>query len=413
MGRGTTLARAERELEAALRGSGGDGDGAVQDLARSQRVLTEELRRSRRMRKATDPEIPEEEDEVDEQQEDFGDPLDEEAVEDQDPDDPDEGTGLDDVRGTVGRRKNNSRQRSRRRKERDHETLEASRRRKQDEDDDDEDDDDDDEEEMERSRRRRDRLNRARPRWAGRDEALGDDDEDEEDDEDRDEEFRDVYARGHRSYLRNEDANHEEDERVPPDGPDVADGDDEDQYTIGSHRVHSERAMRRSRGSREKVYRSFARIPGAEDAISAEPFLAELVDQVAAVREELRKSRAATEAAYRHAAAQSRVIASQGRVIARLHADMQLVKAQPVTAGTPWGVPLMPRPQGQGNRGGRQAAALTKSRVDIITGAEQLLRSGRMDSQTFQALGSAATAEDVAALLTPEQQQALGLGGVR
>ena len=360
----SALDRAQRELEAELRDGGSPP--AVEELARSQRLLAEALNKSKRLRRAADEAEDEEEDEVSEQQEDDEDEEDEEEDEDQDPDDPDEGTGRDDLRGTVGRKK------------------------------------------AAKSRRRRE-VRKARPKWAGDEE-----DEDEEDDE-REDAFEDVEAggngayagRGRKGYYRNEDANHQEDEEVPPDGPDVADGDDEDVYTIGAHKVHSERAMRRSKKSREAVYRSFARVPGAGEAIEAEPFLANLVDTTATLAERLEKSARSQGETRDLVRALIPAVATLSKAVAKLSKDMEIVKSQPVTSGTPWGVPVF---SGKPKKG---ATPLAKSRADLIATAEGLLRSGQMDSRTFQALGGAVTAEDMAAILTPDQRQALGLGGVQ
>ena len=376
------LGRAERELEEAL-GTTSRAP-AVEELARSQRLLAEALNKSGRLRRSEDEdgEEPEEEDEVDEQQEDDEDEDedDEEEDEDQDPDDPDEGTGRDDLRGTVGRRPRANKSRRR---------AEKSRRRRKDD--------------LRQSRR-------GRPKWAG--------DEDDEDDDEREDDFEDVEAagngayagRGRKGYYRNEDANHEEDEVVPPDGPDVADGDDEDVFTIGSHKVHSERAMRRSgRRGREEVYRSFARVPGAADAIEAEPYLAALVDSVGGLAERLEKSARVTAADRQLLRALASGVSTLSKAMAQLTADVQLIKSQPQT-GIPWGT-LPPRTTGSA-MGGKKGSVLAKSRSDVIANAEGLMRSGRMDSRTFQAIGSATTVEDMAALLTPEQCEALGIKGV-
>ncbi len=364
----SALDRAQRELEAELRGS--DSQPAVEELARSQRLLAEALNKSKRLRRAADEAEDEEEDEVSEQQEDDEDEEDEEEDEDQDPDDPDEGTGRDDLRGTVGRKKKGHAEKSRR------------------------------------------PVRKSRPKWAGSDE-----DEDEEDDE-REDDFEDVQAggngayagKGKKGYYRNEDANHEEDEEVPPDGPDVADGDDEDVYTIGAHKVHSERAMRRSAKAkaREAVYRSFSRVPGAEEVVEAEPFLANLVDTTATLAERLEKSARSQGETRDLVRALIPAVATLSKAVAKLSRDMELVKSQPVTSGTPWGIPLMRSQSAKGKKG----APLAKSRGEILSNAEGLMRSGQMDSRTYQALGGAITVEDMSELLTPDQRRALGFGGV-
>ncbi len=418
MAKRTRIDQAAAELAAEFSGSAGD---TLRELAKSNRLLAKAALVKAR---GYDEEDEEFEDEVAEQQEDDHDEWDEEEDEDQDPDNPDLGSGEDDLRGVVGQKKKGRAAKSRRT---------AKSRRREDEDDEeqaedelvraklrlkkaeraeDEAEDADERREARKSRKRAERelnrargkLRRAKPAWAG------DEEEEAEDHGRRANDWDDVYAEGEDSYYTNEDANHEEDEIVPPDGPDVADGDDVDQYTIGAHKVHSKRAMRRSqRGvpGKEALYRSVAqngRI--TEDLLDAAPALEEIVELLGAQQSYLAKSdrRMATQDRVIQALAANAV--TQNRAIQKLAKSLNEVLSQPQTQQTPWGLP----PQLGVLAGGKDKGKgkLQKSRQDLLSDAEDAMQSGMLDAETFQAMGRVQTPQEIVDLAPAPLRQQLG-----
>jgi len=398
----------------------------LRELAKSNRLLAKAALVKARGYDGEDDAF---EDEVADQQEDDHDEWDEEEDEDQDPDNPDLGSGEDDLRGVVGKKKKGRAAKSRR-------TAKSRRRAEEDggEDDDEEKAEDDlvraklrlkkaeraeeeaedaeERDEARKSRRRaekelnraRGKLRRAKPAWAG--------DEEEEADaaRRRANDWDDVYADGEDSYYTNEDANHEEDEIVPPDGPDVADGDDVDQYTIGAHKVHSKRAMRRSRPdvpSQDALYRSVAKNGRiTEDLLDAAPALEEIVELLGAQQSYLAKSdrRSAMQDRFIQALAANAV--TQNRAIQKLTKSLNQVLSQPQLQQTPWGL----SPQLGVLTGGKDKAKgkLQKSRQDLLGEAEDALQSGMLDADTFQAMGRVQTPQEIVDLAPAPLRQQLG-----
>lgn len=417
-----SIDRAAAAITAEFNGSTSD---TLRELAKSNRLLAKAALVKARGYDEDDDEF---EDEVAAQQEDDHDEWDEEEDEDQDPDNPDLGSGEDDLRGVVGKKKKGRAAKSRR-------TAKSRRREDDDDGDDDEDkaeddlvraklrlkkaeraedeaEDADDRREARKSRKRAERelnrargkLRRAKPAWAG------DEDEEADDARRRANDWDDVYAEGEGSYYTNEDANHEEDEIVPPDGPDVADGDDADNYTIGAHKVHSKRAMRRSqRGvpGKDALYRSVAqngRI--TEDLLDAAPALEEIVELLGTHQSYLAKSdrRAASQERVFQALAANAV--TQNRAIQALTKSLNQVLSQPQVQQTPWG--LSPQlgvvPGGKDKSRGK----LQKSRQDLLSDAEDAMQSGMLDAETFQAMGRVQTPQEIVDLAPAPLRQQLG-----
>ena len=420
--------RAAQEIAALT----GDTGAALRDLTRAQKHLTRTvLLRSRR---GADPENEEDEDEIDDEQEDEEDLRDEEEDEDQDPDDPDDDTGIDDLRGTAGapKRTRKSRRVRRSRKEEDAEERLArarARLRKAERDEDEAEDDHDDdrleearksrekaEHELERARRHvkkvHEDLERARhndtpedrPAWAG------DETEFRGDRRRRRRTADEWYSDSEDAYFTNEDADHEEDGTYPPDGPDVADGDDEDQYTIGAHKVRSERAVRRSRRGvpgRQDLFRAVgARGRVTEDLLDAAPALEEVLEIMGTHQDTLAKSVRHLQRQDATVAALAQAVHAQGKVLGALTKSFAAYLAQPQVAA------MSGFPQQLGViTGGRQRRGdqkLQKSRQDLLVEAERGLQSGVLDATTFQTLGYQATPEAIVAAVSPDQARALG-----
>lgn len=388
-------------------------DGTLRELAKSNRLLAKAALIKARGYDDDDDEF---EDEVAAQQEDDHDEYDEEEDEDQDPDNPDLGSGKDDLRGVVGRRKKGRRddddalERSRRRKaaeKAEDDLVRAKLRLKKAQREEDEAEADADEDRLEEAResrqraekalnRARGKLRRAKPAW------VGDEDDEEADHRRRANDWDDVYAEGEDSYYTNEDANHEEDEIVPPDGPDVADGDDVDQYTIGAHKVHSKRAMRRSRQGvpgREALYRSMAqdgRI--TEELLDAAPALEAIAELLGDQQDYLAKSagRLTRQEGIVRALAANAV--TQNKAIQRLAKSLDQVLRQPQT-GPMWGLPpalgVVP--------GGKTSAKtkIQKSRTALLSDAEEAMAQGLLDAETFQAMGRVGDNPDAIMELAP------------
>lgn len=392
-------------------------DPTIRELAKSQRLLA---KAALVKAKGYDREDDEDEDEIDAQQEDDHDEYDEEEDEDQDPDNPDLGSGVDDLRGVVGSPKKHRRayaEKSKRRRAEEAEDalvraklrLKKAERAERDAE---EDGDDERLEEARKSRkaaerelhRARGKLRRARPAWAGDEEDF------EAEGRRRRDDFEDVYAEGEDSYYTNEDADHEEDEVVPPDGPAVADGDDTDVYTIGAHKVRSQRAMRRSRqGLRTKqdLYKSVAehgRI--TEDALDAAPALEELLDILGEQQELLAKSVRGLSRTDRVVRALAEVAVTQNRAIASLKKSVDAVLAQPVTGPMPGLLPSFNVLAGGKDRS--KGRKLQKSRQDLLLDAEDALNRGLIDTETFQALGRVGTVDEMVNLMPAPVRQQLG-----
>ncbi len=402
--------RAAAEIQAELRPT---QDPTLMELAKSNRFLAKAA-----LIKAARAGDAEDIGEWDSEQDDDHDEWDEEEDEDQDPDNPDLGSGVDNLKGTVGSPKKGRTEKSRRNKkaeDAEDELVRAKLRLKKAERMEREADDDEDDEKLEEARksraaaehalnRARGKLRRAKPAWAG-DEAEFDDARKK-----RSDDFEDVYADGEDSYYTNEDANHEEDELVPPDGPGVADGDDTDAYTIGAHKVRSQRAMKRSqRGipSKEALYKSAAedgRI--TEDLLDAAPALEALVELLGDQQDYLAKSfrgQAQTDKMVRMLA---QGMVTQNRVIAKLAKSVDAMASQPQVQNTPWGM----SPQLGILAGGKSTKSqrLAKSRADLLSDAEDAMGAGQLDGETFQAMGRVQTPEEIIALAPAPLRNALG-----
>ncbi|MCL8207205.1 MAG: hypothetical protein K6V97_03905 [Actinomycetia bacterium] len=417
------LDQAAREIAAEL-----NPEPALRDLAKSQRMLAQAFAKSR----GYDPALDEEEDEISAQFEDDHDEYDQEEDEDQDPDNPDLGSGIDDLRGVVGSPKKHRRayaEKSRRRhpveeaEERLMRARERLRRAAEAERDAEEADDADRleearkrreaaEHELERARKvhravleraRKNNVPEDRPAWAG-DEA-----EFEGDRRRRQRVADEWYSDAEGAYFTNEDADHEEDAAVPPDGPDVGDGDDTDVYTIGAHKVRSARAMRRSRRvmSREDLYKSVAaRGRITEDTLDAAPALEELLEILGDQQDLLAKS-------VRHLDRQddrihvlARAVYAQGRALQQFGKSLQAVLKQPVMDPTKIGFP----PGFNVLLGGqaKKTSKLQKSRQDLIVEAEQALRAGLIDVNQFQTIGRLGTPEEIVAAVPEPVARQLG-----
>ncbi|MDA8345000.1 MAG: hypothetical protein M0Z66_05905 [Thermaerobacter sp.] len=419
-----TIGRAAEEIRAAA----GD-DQVLQDLAKSQRALAKAA-----ARRGYDPEDEEFEDEVGAQQEDDHDEFDQEEVEDQDPDNPDLGTGVDDLRGVAGARKRRGVKKSgrRRHEEAEEHLMRARRRLRKAEKDEEEAERDRDGERLDEARKSREKaehelerargnmrklheeLERARknnvtedrPAWAG------DEQEYENDGRRRRKTAQEWYSDSEDAYYTNEDADHEEDGEVPPDGPDVADGNDTDQYTIGSHKVRSNRAMRRSQrgipGKRD-LYKSVAdRGRISEDLLDAAPALEELLEIIGDQQDTLRKSASIVARQDAVLGALAKTVVQQGKVLVALHKSVTAMASQPVT-GPAFGVP----PQfgvlfGGRGKDGKPGDRLQKSRQDLMVEAEEGMRQGLIDSRTYNAIGRAQSAEEIVQIVPPQTRKALG-----
>lgn len=409
-------------------------DPVLRDLAKSQRALARAAA-LRRAQKGYDPELEEFEDEIDAQQEDDHEEFDMEADEDQDPDNPNVGSGIDDLRGVVGSPKKHRRafkSKARRRPDLSEDEEEAAELRllhalerlhkAEDEEADAEEAGEEDrleearrrrehaEHELERARRhlrhvhvaleraRKNDVPEDRPAWAG-DEA-----EFEGTRRRRQRTADEWYSDAEGAYFTNEDADHEEDAGFPPDGPDVGDGDDTDVYTIGAHKVRSARAMRRSRRaipSKEALYKSLAadgRI--TEDMLDAAPALEALLEVVGDQQDVLRKSAASLTRQDRVLAQLAQTVIRQGRVLGALYKSVQAMARQPVVDPSRFGVFVFP--------GGKRGRELKKSRAEILTDAEQAMRQGLIDPQTYDAIGRAQSVEEILQLVPAPVQQQLG-----
>lgn len=390
-------------------------DPIMQELVKSQRDLAKAA-----LLKARGADNAEDLEEWDEEQEDDHDEYDEEEDEDQNPDNPDLGSGVDNLRGVVGSpKKHRGVTKSRKDAEDAEDELVRAklRLRKAERDEADADEAEDEERRMQARKSRkaaekalnraRGKLRRAKPAW------VGDEDEEAADSRRRQNDWDDVYADGNDSYYTNEDADHEEDELVPPDGPEVADGNDTDVYTIGAHKVRSQRAMRRSRvGTREDLVKSLAADPRiSEDLLDAAPAFEAVLDILGTQQDVLAKSLPALRRENAHLKAALRAVianmATQNRAIGQLTKSMQTVLAQPGQQQPMWGVP----PQFGVLAGGKEAkkgAKLQKSRQDLMLDVEEGLRRGLVDSDLMQAVGRVGSVDEILQIVPGPVQQQLG-----
>lgn len=396
---------AAKEIQAALQ-----EDPTWRELVKSQKLLAKAALVKAR---GYDAEDAEDDDEWDAQQENDEDAEDEDEDEDQNADDPDADSGVDDERGTVGRTKKSRIKKSKGEAAED-ELVRAKLRLKKAEralaaakaE-----DDEDGLKAARKSRKRaeqelnraRGKLHRAKPAW------VGDEDEEEEDSRRRRKTAQEWYADSEDSYFTNEDADHQEDGSYPPDGPEVADGDDTDQYSIGAHKVHSQRAMRRSyRGapSKQALHKSMAadgRI--TEDLLDAAPAL-ELIAEVLGDQQGLLAK--STRTLGRHdevLGLMARNMIAQGKTIQQLAKSVALMERQvpnaPMSGMFPqFGVVA----GGQSKKGSK----LQKSKADLLLDAEDALNRGMIDANTFTAMGRAASADEAASMVPAAVQTQLG-----
>ena len=404
MPRDNSLSAAAAEIQAALQ-----DDPTFRDLTKSMRNLSKAALVKAR---GYDPEDATDEDEWDEEEENDEDDLDEDEDEDQDADDPDAHSGIDDERGTAKSRRV---AKSRRQKAEAELKRAQARLRKAAKEEENAEDDDDEErlEEARKSRRRaekelnraRGKLKRAKPKWAG-DEADFDEDEDE-----REDDIQDWYADHEDSYFTNEDADHEEDGTYPPDGPAVADGDDTDQYTIGAHKVRSQRAMRRSRRGvpgKEQLMRSMAqdgRI--TEDLLDAAPALELIADILGDHQGYFAKSAQTLTKHDRILVALAQGMLAQGKVMQKLAKSVAVMERQVPSAPM---MGLMP-PFGVlagGKESTKRGGKLQKSRAELVIDAEDAMNRGLIDAPTFQAIGRATSVEEAMALVPGAVRTELG-----
>lgn len=397
---------AAKEIQAALH-----DDPTWRELAKSQRLLAQTALVKAR---GYDPNDAEDESEWDDEEENNEDGLDQDEVEDQNADDPDSDSGVDDERGTVGRTKKSGRIKKSKGEAAEDELVRAKLRLKKaerDEADAQDDDDDDRLSEARKSRKRaekelnraRGKLHRTKPAW------VGDEDAEAADTRSRRKTAQEWYADSEDSYFTNEDADHQEDGTYPPDGPEVADGDDTDQYSIGAHKVRSQRAMRRSqRGavSKQDLHKSMAadgRI--SEDLLDAAPAL-ELIAEVLGDQQGLLSK--STRMLGRHdevLTLMARTMIGQGKMIQKLTKSIAVMEHQvpnaPMFGMAPqWGVVA----GGQSKKG----AKLQKSKADILLDAEDAMNRGLIDSTTLTAMGRAASAEAAVSLVPAAVQTQLG-----
>ncbi len=386
-------------------------DPTMQELVKSQRYLA----KAALVKAAGNAEALEE---WDDEQEDDHDEFDEEQDEDQDPDNPDLGSGVNGLRGVIGSPKKHrgvTKSRKREDEKAEDELVRAKLRLRKAERDEKEAEDEEERDEARKSRREaekalnraRGKLRRAKPAW------VGDEAEEAGDSRRRKNDWDDVYADGNDAYYENEDANHEEDEIVPPDGPDVADGNDTDVYTIGAHKVRSQRAMKRSQvGTKQDLVKSMAQDPRiSEDLLDAAPAFEALLDILGEQQDVLAKSLPAM----RRENAQLRTIlkavignmVTQNQAIGQLSKSLQTLAAQPAATQPMWGVP----PQFgvlAGGKEGKKGAKLQKSRQDLVMDVEEGLRRGLVDSDLMQAVGRVNSPEEIYQIVPGPVQQQLG-----
>ena len=403
----SALDRAAEQIAAELQ-----QDPTMQDLMKSQRYLAKAA-----LIKAAGNQ--EDLDEWDDEQDDDHDEYDEEEDEDQDPDNPDLGSGVDNLRGVVGSpKKHRGVTKSRKAHEQAEDELVRAKLRlhkaRRAEADADEAEDEDGFEKARQARkaaekalnRARGKLQRAKPAW------VGDEDTEAGDSRRRANDWDDVYADGNDSYYENEDANHEEDEIVPPDGPDVADGHDTDVYTIGAHKVRSKRAMRRSVGTKDDLVKSLAQDPRiSEDLLDATPAFETILDVLGTQQDVLAKSLPALRRDNQQLRAVVQLLlknaATQNRAMGQLSKSVQTLLKQPGPEQPMWGVP----PQFNVLAGGQsktKGQKLQKSRQDLVMDVEEGLRRGLVDSTLSQAVGRLATADEIYHVVPGPVQHQLG-----
>lgn len=386
-------------------------DPTMQELVKSQRYLA----KAALVKAAGNAEALEE---WDDEQEDDHDEFDEEQDEDQDPDNPDVGSGVNGLRGVIGSPKKHrgvTKSRKREDEKAEDELVRAKLRLRKAERDEDEAEDEEERDEARKSRRSaekalnraRGKLHRAKPAW------VGDEDEEADDSRHRKNDWDDVYADGNDAYYENEDANHEEDEIVPPDGPDVADGNDTDVYTIGSHKVRSQRAMRRSQvGTKQDLVKSMAQDPRiSDDLLDATPAFEAVLDILGEQQDILAKSLPAMARENARLKAFIKALmanaATQNRQMGALAKSVRALAAQPGAQQPQWGVP----PQWgvlAGGKDGKKSAKLQKSRQDLVMDVEEGLRRGLVDSDLMQAVGRLGSPDEIYQLVPGPVQQQLG-----
>ncbi len=412
----TALDRAARALEAEL-ADRAPGDPTLTELAKSQRLLARTT--LLKARRGTDPDEDREEDDIDAESENDEDARDQDEVEDDDPDNADPDSGVDDARGVAKARTAKARAA----------VKTAQARLKKAEEDEESALDDDDDERLERARRRREsaedsldrarsRLRRAKPAWAGDDATTA------KTAKERRDAFEDVYADGNGAYYTNEDADHEETEIVPPDGPEVADGNDRDVYTIGAHKVRAERAVRRSYAAQPPTGEALAKSLAAdgrltEDLLDASPALEAIADVVVAQQSVLAKSQAVQTAHARllrahlqNGALQNRALSDQSQRVGsleksmrRLEKKLDAVLQQPVVSpmgGMPPGLSVV-----RASAGATAPTKLAKSRADLLVDAEEALGRGDLDPKLFAQISRLTDAESIRAAVPAATRKAL------
>lgn len=394
---------AAAEIRAALQ-----DDPAFRELAKSHRLLAQTALVKA---KGYDPEDAEDDDEWDAEEENDEKDLDEDEDEDQNADDPDANSGVDDLRGTT---KKSRVKKSRRKSAEDAEDdlVRAKLRIKKAERAEEDAEDADDIAKARHARkmaekdlnRARGKLQRAKPAW------VGDEDAEAADSRSRRKTAQKWYAEDEDAYFTNEDADHEEDGTYPPDGPEVADGDDTDQYSIGAHKVRSQRAMRRSQQglpSKERLMKSIAedgRI--TEDLLDAAPAIEMIAELLGDQANTLAKSARMLSKHDQVLGLLARGVVAQGKVIQKLAKSVAVMEHQ-----VP-GAPMFGMPPAFGVlAGGKEAKRgnkLQKSRSDVLLDAEDAMARGLIDSNTLTAMGRAQSVDDMVGMVPAAVQTQLG-----
>lgn len=394
---------ATEEIRAALK-----DDPTLRELAKSNRLLANAALVKAR---GYDPENAEDDDEWDDEEENDEDEYDEDEDEDQDADDPDSDSGIDDERGTVGRTKKSRRIKKSKGEAAEDELVRAKLRLKKAEKDEDEAEDEDERRQARKSRKRaekelnraRGKLHRAKPAW------VGDEDEEAEDSRRRRGTAQEWYRDSEDAYFTNEDADHEEDGSYPPDGPEVADGNDTDQYTIGAHKVRSQRAMRRSRQgvpSKQALHKSMAadgRL--TEELLDAAPALELIAEVLGDQQGDLAKSAQMLGKHDRILGALAQTVVAQNKVLHKMAKSLAVVEHQVPSS------PMFGMPPAFGVVAGGQSkkgAKLQKSRAEVLLEAEDAMNRGLIDGATYTAMGRAPSTEDAVGLVPPVVQAQLG-----
>lgn len=214
--------------------------------------------------------------------------------------------------------------------------------------------------------------------------------------------------------MTNEDADHEEDEPINEGGEGTADGPGgRGSYGVGRDLKDPGRALRRSRGdegmlTQEELFRSAAAVPGMEDAINAEPILEDVYNHLGRLAEDLRKSARGTANLEQKVDIVIGALAPLTKAVATLLKDTELIKSQPVTANTPWGLPA-PRRAPASGKGDGAGEPLAKSRGDVLAELEPMLRSGEIDPTMYARLSRLGSVQEMANLLPTEIRERLGL----